>query len=214
MTEAEGSDRTSIALNTSANAPGQIRGPQIAVDIIVELRQDLNDLIASYMFATNGLVRLHNALMSAPTIPDNPDPMIHMGVFNMGSGEESRLLAQWRMSAARKRAEPGGPVQTKLGHQWVVFVYSLWEHEYRLRLAAARGRAASEERYPLLGDIRRLRNDIVHHHGVATLANTGKCEVLHWFQPGETIRLDIFHLDEFLREFPWQALADGYHSAR
>jgi hypothetical protein len=213
MTESEDGDQANIALNMSANTPGRIRGPREVINIIVELRQDLNDLIASYVFAASGVGRLHKDLTSAPSVPDNPDPMIHMGLFKVGSADESRLLAQWRMSAARTQVEPGGPVQTKLGHQWIVFFYSLWEHMYRPRLAAARGRAASEERYPLLGDMRKLRNDVVHHHGVATLANTGRCEVLHWFKPGEIMRLNIFHLDEFLREFPWQALADGSHPA-
>jgi hypothetical protein len=47
---------------------------------------------------------------------------------------------------------------------------------------------------PVLGDIRLLRNDIVHHNAVAT-PRIAKCEVLKWFAPGDHIQLNAERVD-------------------
>jgi len=92
-------------------------------------------------------------------------------------------------------------------------LYALWDDEYRPRLAAIHGRTKNEEKYDLFGDLRRLRNDTVHHRGIATVEETGKCVLLkHWFRPGEMIRLEGRHFDEFFKLIPWSDLATGLNS--
>jgi len=49
-----------------------------------------------------------------------------------------------------------------------------------------------------MGDMRRMRNDVVRHRGIATAANTGKCEELRWFQPGDTIYVSDGLLADFM----------------
>ena len=46
-------------------------------------------------------------------------------------------------------------------------------------------RRLTDVRDDLLGDIRLLRNDIVHHGGIATKANSGRCKILQWFNDGD-----------------------------
>ncbi len=95
--------------------------------------------------------------------------------------------------------------------QWLVYLFSAWEDEYRKRLATAHGRTDKNDlQFPLLGDLRHLRNDIVHHRGIASGDNTGKCTVLQgWFFPGDDILLTTDHLTEFAQLFPWPLLRQG-----
>lgn len=40
----------------------------------------------------------------------------------------------------------------------------------------------------MIGDIRRMRNDVLHHDGIATVTNTGKCKLVR-IHPGARIIL-------------------------
>jgi hypothetical protein len=77
-------------------------------------------------------------------------------------------------------------------------VASLWNDHFRERLAAAKGIAKNEVEDPFLADINRMRNDIVHHGGVATARNSGRCEVLRWFSAGDVMHVYPEHVAEFM----------------
>jgi hypothetical protein len=95
-----------------------------------------------------------------------------------------------------------GRVETTLGQQWVVTAYNAWEHNFRERLADAHGVDKAKVTAPLLGAIRHLRNDVVHHHGVASAEHTGRRLVLgHWVAVSDPIRLRGEHYDELMRIF-------------
>jgi hypothetical protein len=119
----------------------------------------------------------------------------------------ARPYAQWRVSEALAKVAPNGPVDRWLGQQWIVFTFTIWEHDYRCRLAAAHGVSPSAIAHPLLGDLRLLRNDVVHHGGIATDRNAGRCAVLRWFRPGDDIAITGERFVEFVDLFPWQELA-------
>jgi hypothetical protein len=51
---------------------------------------------------------------------------------------------------------------------------------------------------PFLGDLNKMRNDVVHHYGVATRENTGRCEKLRWFGIGKPIHVMPEHVAEFM----------------
>jgi hypothetical protein len=176
--------------------------------ILAELNRDLNDLTAAHTFAAAGLVSIREFFTQLQTLPENPDPLILIGTGDPNT-PEARQYAQWRRSEAIEQTQPDGAVETRLGQQWIAFLYALWEQEYRPRLAAVHNRDPRDEKYPLIGDLRLMRNDVIHHRGVATSDNTGRCEILQWFQPGETIRLKGEHFEEFIRIFPWPNLARG-----
>lgn len=112
---------------------------------------------------------------------------------------------EWLMEVAP--GPPENPIERALGHQFVVFVYAGWEHEYRARLARAHGCNGGDLQIPILGDLRRLRHDVLHHHGIATSKNSGKCEVVgHWVKVGEPIVIGPDEVGEFSRVFPWPEL--------
>jgi hypothetical protein len=52
-----------------------------------------------------------------------------------------------------------------------------------------------------MADAVRLRNDIVHHRGIATKRNAGCAEVLTWFDEGDAILVTTARVAEFMGHF-------------
>ena len=52
-----------------------------------------------------------------------------------------------------------------------------------------------------MGDLRHMRNDIVHHRGVASADHTGRCRVLHWQQVDQQISIGLPHVEQFMGLF-------------
>lgn len=82
------------------------------------------------------------------------------------------------------------PVQQLLYGQWFAYMHSLWDEQYRGRVAAAHGTApdgspwdSRDIRVPIFGDIRRIRNDYIHNKGIVDEAS--ETEVLTWFTEGK-----------------------------
>lgn len=69
----------------------------------------------------------------------------------------------------KARNAPGGKNYQLLSQYFIVVAFSLWEHEYRERIASLLGHDEKDElKLPMFGDIRLLRNDILHHGGVVS----------------------------------------------
>ncbi len=175
--------------------------------VLEDLAGFLNDATAASGFAALGLQRFAEFLEQLPTLQENPDPRISLGIGDPND-PSAQAYASWRRSEALRQTAKHGPVEARLGQQWLVYVYTAWEHDFRRRLAKAHGCSEGALRFPLLGDLRLLRNDVIHHHGIATLRNTGSCQTVgHWFREGDPIILRGEHYAEFMRLFPWPDLA-------
>jgi hypothetical protein len=176
-------------------------------EVLRELGQFLDDAIAAYSFARLGLRSVAETTARLPTMAQNPDPMHYIGVGDPASPEP---FWAWRRSELLWQVAQDGPAETHLGQQWIGHVYTGWQEAYRPRLAAAHGCGKADLRYPVLGDLRLLRNDVVHHRGRATPHNTGRCVVLgHWFAVGDVIRLRDEHFVEFRALLPWDRMTAG-----
>jgi hypothetical protein len=177
--------------------------------LLSDFRGYLNDTSASASFAAMGLQHLANYFGSIPSSPTNPDPTVHIGVGDPNL-PNAVAYAVLRRSQVLDKIAPGGLVEVRLGQQWIVNVLTAWEHEYRPRLAAVHGCATGELKYPLLGDLRLLRNDVVHHHGIATDENSGRCKILRgWIRVNEPIVVGGQQFAHFTQVFPWADMAKG-----
>ena len=101
------------------------------------------------------------------------------------------------------RNSPGGQNEITIGQQCIVSVCSYWEEYLRLEIAKAKGLVAEEASltkqvknvlknhlsFDLWGDIRLLRNSIVHNKGIATKKCGEKTKIFKWFNEGESINL-------------------------
>lgn len=72
-------------------------------------------------------------------------------------------------------------------------MYSLWDEDYRHRIANATGHEAAYLQYPLMGDLRKIRHCIIHQKSIVPEGGF-KFEVIKWqLKPGSLkITLDMF----------------------
>ena len=103
----------------------------------------------------------------------------------------------------KNRVKDDGQNTLLLGSQCVVSAYSYWEEYLRIEIGKAIGVLPQDaERNEtsrdilnqhvtsdLWGDIRHIRNSIVHNDGIAD-SEIAKCKLLRWFSPGDGIQLD------------------------
>lgn len=174
-------------------------------DVLEAFDRFVSDAIAAFSFARLGLRSVAETTSQLPLMPQNPDPVHYIGFGDPTSPEP---FWAWRRSELLWQVAPDGPAETRLAQQWITYVYDGWQEAFRPRLAALHGCAKGDLRYPVLGDLRHLRNDVVHHAGVATAQNTGRCVVLgQWFAEGDVIRLSDDHFVEFRALLPWERMA-------
>ena len=146
----------------------------------------LGDAAATHSHAVMALKFYLDRLALLPKVP-GAQMFVGQGDPNL---PESRVYSAWRVDQLEGRLGDKGLVAVELGRQWVVTVFAYWESAFRKRFAAALGVPWNAVIDPMMGDIRRLRNDIVHHSALATREEFGKCEILgHWAKVGEPIVL-------------------------
>ena len=83
---------------------------------------------------------------------------------------------------------------------WIAGVYALWEHRYRTHLKDSFAEDAISPEMDAFGDLRHVRNDLLHNNGVASADHCGKCTVLKWFRPGDPMLFETRHLFDFLNQ--------------
>ena len=85
---------------------------------------------------------------------------------------------------------------------WVEQVYNcIWDSRYRNELTKSfEGPSIIKLQGAPIGDLRRIRNDLIHKGGIASAEHTGKCMVLKWFKPGDPIILGMRHVFDFLNQ--------------
>ncbi|MFD0484508.1 hypothetical protein ACFQ46_18105 [Kineococcus sp. GCM10028916] len=177
-------------------------------DVVRELRKHLNESLAAQFFATEGLQHMRNQLQQIRPDPSNPNPKVMLG-YGKPVGPNPPHYASLPRSTAVYHLRRNGEVEDRLGQQWIVAFCSTWDEEFRLRLEAAHGCPENAIRVDAFGDLRLMRHDIVHGRGQASLANTGRCKVLHWFRPPHCIRPSMPQLGELPDLVPWAALEQG-----
>jgi hypothetical protein len=112
---------------------------------------------------------------------------------------EHRVEHVAKMGWLKLRNDKNGRNQRALGNLVVVSIFSFWEDHYRALVAHELGGDKNSLLVPVLGDVRLLRNDIVHHASIAT-ARISRCQVLRWFEPGQVIQLDEARIDTMVVE--------------
>ena len=94
----------------------------------------------------------------------------------------------------------GGETEQLAFTGWIEEVYNtIWEGRFRNQLEEAiKGEGVALEGIGLqvLGDIRLIRNDLVHNRRIAN--SSARCEFLKWFDEGDRMSLRISHVFDFL----------------
>jgi hypothetical protein len=109
------------------------------------------------------------------------------------------IYAKWPSLQLPDLMSSNGVVEKSLGRQWAVNVFAFWEEVYRPRFAAEAGLSVNEVSNPIMGDLRLIRNDIVHHSSIASKQNSGRCTVLkEWIQLDNEIEINEYKILDFM----------------
>jgi len=156
----------------------------------------LNDAIGALVYGRAGLRAQRELWATVHEEAVVKDKLVVHGVSN--PGREPKRVQVWRLDELQHRLAPDGPVAQFMSDQWVSSVYQQWEEVLRPQAAALLELSSNDVKIPILGDLRRLRDDVVHHRGVASTKNTGRCETAaSWFAVGDRIMFDPQKAYEF-----------------
>lgn len=155
-----------------------------------EIARHLARSVAANQLALSGLRRIVEEVGCITPTAGNPDPMMYVGEGDPNVRMEPH---GWiRRSELIEQAGHGGAFEAVLTQQWVVATFAKWEGLWRPELAERLQVGAEDIVSDLFGDLRLLRNEIVHHGAVACGEHAGRCRVLH-FEEGDIVRLDRDH---------------------
>lgn len=161
--------------------------------------QFLNEAAGYYLYSVHGLSSFRETLL--PHLaggPFNPGRRIFLSLDDDDDFAYTNSLATeapWSLSES-------GPTARFLGLQWIVYVYSVWEGRFRKAIArAANAKKDDDVECDVMGDLRWVRNDIVHNRAIATKNEAAKCKVLWSFSEGDPITVDWQDIRRFLSGF-------------
>lgn len=120
-------------------------------------------------------------------------------------GQDHQLVSTsplMKQGTLRSRIEPDGKNTRTLGDMVIVSSYAYWEEYLRIEIGKAmdvldpdanntektRDILNEKVRSDFWGDMRHLRNSILHAHGVAN-SDVDRCKVIKWFKSGDKIIL-------------------------
>jgi hypothetical protein len=167
-----------------------------SISVTREFIEVLNDIAGTHAMSILGIIQMAEFAdtLEAP----KPDSTLFIGYGDPNS-EEGLAYQRWPIRTLEERLSPEGPVVRALGQQWIVMVASQWNDHYRKRIADALGIKTNEVEDAVMADINRMRNDIIHHRGIVTATNSGRCEVFRWFSEGEPIHVMPAHVADLMR---------------
>lgn len=168
-------------------------------DTCEEFVDFLNDIAGNHAMALAGVAITMQSVSSVKLENETEDSMNLVGYGDPNTGEGFHWQ-KWPLRTIPERLGPDGPVIRSIGQQWVVTLTAHWNEDFRGRFARALEVEVNEVIDPAMGDMNKLRNDIVHHRGIATKGNAGRC-LNTWFSPGEPIHIMPVHIVEFMDYF-------------
>ena len=110
---------------------------------------------------------------------------------------DSRVVHACSQGEYRSRNEEGGRNHLVMGQVCLVQIYGYWDDCYRAKLATSCGKETNDLKLDIMGDIRFLRNSIVHHRGVA-VKDVERCVILKWFKEGDSILLTPVNFEDII----------------
>ncbi len=202
---------------------GPPTGGEQLEDVIAELRHEYALSLAVMLSGQYAVVtKLHEWYTDATGVPENA--YLDVSRFAIVSSDGPGRIAMRDLEIATHggvtmvspvtgvvNIDRFSPVQQLLYGQWFAYMHSLWDEQYRGRIAAAHGDAPDGEPWnkrdisvPLFGDIRLVRNDFIHKKGIVDEAS--ETEVIQWFTEGQRAAITPEQMLSLLEMFPAEQL--------
>ena len=153
-----------------------------------ELVAVVDEIFGVYLDATSGFTHLLAKLNEILRAHPSPDTAF----MRYGEGDpnspEAKVLHAVPIGDLRKRLAEDADDYRHIANYCVVTLFQFWEEEFRPRLAQLRRISTSEIQSDEWGDLRILRNSIIHNKGIAT-SDVARMKVFPWFSSGVPISI-------------------------
>jgi hypothetical protein len=97
----------------------------------------------------------------------------------------------------KRRNSPDGENYRFIGNMALISIYEYWESSCRNKVAAFYGVKQKQIKSEIFGDLRLIRNSIIHHAGIA-LPEIEKCKRFNWYKNGDTIFIDGDQMEDIV----------------
>lgn len=158
----------------------------------------VDELYGHYLDTTSGFIRNEREMLRsqenpAATLPPGSD--FDQLRYFYGNGHpndpKSVILHVTTQGAFKARNAKGGANHVRAAQLLIVLLFEYWESKHRAHIAAALGHKHTNDlKVPLLGEIRLLRQDVIHHRGIVRHETQKELRLLSGFEGGQQIRLD------------------------
>lgn len=177
-------------------------------DVLKELGEFIRDELAATQIAIGCLRTVAHRTLSEFECARDQSATRLLGTDVPGSGWIATVHGLAGARALVAEMAEGGVTHQRLTQQWIVTVYTGWDAEFRGRLAAVHEVDKKEIRADFFGDLRHLRNDIVHHRGRASREHSTRCQTIvrRSMRPGDPIFLRDDELRAIHLLVPWATL--------
>jgi hypothetical protein len=148
----------------------------------------VGEIFGLYLDATSGFDHLLAKLQEVLNVHPSPET----ASFRYGDGDPNSPNAKELHSVPirdlKKRLGQDSDDYIHIANYCIVTLFQFWEGEFRPRLAELRRVTIDEIQVDEWGDLRILRNAIIHNKGVAN-SDVAKMKVFRWFSDGLPISL-------------------------
>ncbi|MBA2422153.1 MAG: hypothetical protein H0V61_02870 [Chitinophagales bacterium] len=165
----------------------------------------VDDLYGHYLDSTagfsNNVRMIENAQNQIRSPGTDLDELIIYYTNASPNDPKNQMQHQTTQGNCKRRNATGGKNFLRAAQILIVLIFEYWDSEYRNRIAAALGyEDASELKIPLIGDIRLLRQDIIHHQSIITAKTIKRLEVITGLSVNSELSLATFQVESLLRD--------------
>ena len=170
---------------------------QAVLQAILDYVTTVDELYGHYLDSTSGFVANERMILTGQAQAKHAVPH---GVaqdslpFVYGNGDpnnrSSKVLHETTQGAYKSRNAEGGQNHIRAGQLLVVLLFEYWESHHRQCIAVAMNLDDQKSlKVPLLGDLRALRQDVIHHRGLVRAETVRRLTVLTGLLAGDVLQL-------------------------
>jgi len=182
-----------------------------ALELLSEFYQTVDSIYGVYLDSTRGFYLVHKQHVAEQRLTvkmlekTNPElaNIEHLDTVSAmyGKGDPNKpgsvILHTCSQGELKARNKEGGANHRFIANMCLVSIYQYWNDHYRKEIALAL--AQKKEDSDIMGDIKRLRESIIHHKGVA-VREVRNCKILRQFNEEDEIFIDKKMFEQVIHE--------------
>ena len=137
-----------------------------------EFQKACHNFYTCFYFASVGLTQKGNELNNS----GNPEAEILIGT---GHPDEGNWHSRLKIDHVKEASKKDGLYSDTLAKSFVTYIYAEWDEYYRHKIAKSIGIKKNNIKSNLMGDLRLIRNCIVHNNSIITNEHQ-KLTELNW----------------------------------